>query len=172
MGTGVVQTRLFFRLSKESWRRKHRRESAADLDTELAAHFDTSVENVRRVRCRLEARDVSLHSSPGPDDGELIDRLRSNDAGPHQHCLHLEQLDLLHRALSALWPQLAERERVIVRRRLLADTPDSLRALGRELRISGERVRQLESGLIERLRRLVGCVGSFGSPSPGQPAPV
>ena len=47
---------------------------------------------------------------------------------------------------------LDDRERLIVRQRLLAGEAASLAELGRQLGITRERVRQLETGIKDRLR--------------------
>ena len=48
--------------------------------------------------------------------------------------------------------ELDDRERQIVDRRILADEPETLQALGEEFGVSRERVRQLEARLVEKLR--------------------
>jgi RNA polymerase sigma-32 factor len=58
--------------------------------------------------------------------------------------------------------QLNDRERLIVRERLMNDDPPTLQALGEILGVSKERVRQLE----ERARiKLRSCLGEFAHAS-------
>ncbi len=50
---------------------------------------------------------------------------------------------------------LSQRERAIVAGRYLAELAKTRDALGRELGISAERVRQLEQAALEKLRRII-----------------
>jgi RNA polymerase sigma-32 factor len=49
--------------------------------------------------------------------------------------------------------ELAARERHVFEARRLSEDPPSLEDLGRELSISGERVRQIETSAFEKVRR-------------------
>ena len=57
------------------------------------------------------------------------------------------------RALRAALSVLTERERRVFEARLLAENPSTLEQLGREMAISGERVRQLETRAFAKVRR-------------------
>jgi RNA polymerase sigma-32 factor len=61
----------------------------------------------------------------------------------------------LREALAAMRPTLNAREQAILERRLLSPQPERLADVGRRLRVSGERVRQLEAELVDRLRGAV-----------------
>ena len=67
-------------------------------------------------------------------------------------------------ALAAMRPTLDGRERAILERRLLSPQPERLADVGRRLRVSGERVRQLEAQLVDRLRGAV--AHRWGEPPP------
>jgi RNA polymerase sigma-32 factor len=58
-------------------------------------------------------------------------------------------------ALAAERAKLDARERAILERRLLSENPERLADVGRRLRVTGERARQLEARLVDRLRGAV-----------------
>jgi DNA-directed RNA polymerase sigma subunit (sigma70/sigma32) len=58
----------------------------------------------------------------------------------------------MKRCTSTLAQTLKPREAVILQKRLLTETPEPLREIGRQLALTGERVRQIEQDLINRLR--------------------
>jgi RNA polymerase sigma-32 factor len=62
---------------------------------------------------------------------------------------------LLDQRVSELAQELAPREARVLEERLLADSPRSLREVGAEVSLSGERVRQIEHRLVDELRARV-----------------
>jgi RNA polymerase sigma-32 factor len=67
-------------------------------------------------------------------------------------------------ALAAERAKLDARERAILERRLLSEHPERLADVGRRLHVSGERARQLEARLVDRLRGAV--AHTLGEPLP------
>jgi RNA polymerase sigma-32 factor len=155
-GTGALRSKLFFRL-----RRERARIAAVETDRDrqvelLAEQFETSTERMRTMLGQLDARELSLDA---PVHDEARDTLGASlpDGTP----LADEQMDrartdqrvaaILERAMTELDP----RERYIVEQRMLADADDeaSLASLGRELGVSRERARQLETRAKQKLRK-------------------
>ena len=66
----------------------------------------------------------------------------------------LERAEVAGRS-RALIDRLDARERTILNERLLSDEPKPLRRLARRFSLSGERVRQIESGVVGKLRGLL-----------------
>jgi RNA polymerase sigma-32 factor len=75
------------------------------------------------------------------------------DGGPPADVL-LERAEVAGRS-RALIDRLDVRERAILNERLLSDEPRPLRRLARRFSVSGERVRQIESRLVRKLRGLM-----------------
>ena len=61
------------------------------------------------------------------------------------------RLQLLAQAMN----KLNERERTIIKARKLSETPDTLDALGEQLGISRERVRQIENRAVEKMTQFI-----------------
>ncbi|MFW6005105.1 MAG: sigma-70 family RNA polymerase sigma factor, partial [Desulfonatronovibrionaceae bacterium] len=63
-----------------------------------------------------------------------------------------ETRDILTRNINELLPSLNDKEKDIINMRLLAENPVTLREIGEKYSITRERVRQIESRLLEKIR--------------------
>ena len=160
-GSTTSQKSLFFNLRRIE--AKLRREAAAEgrvledqaLHLAVARELGVSIDDVLMMDGRLAGSDASLNASQAADEEgrAWIDVLE--DEGLQADEIVAARLDTaalrqqLGRALSAL----TERERFIVRARQLEDQPRTLESLGLELRLSKERIRQLEAAAYGKLRR-------------------
>ena len=120
----------------------------------VAKRLDVTIQDVRHMDARLAGSDVSLNTplSAESDGQELVDLLVA-DVSPTEE-LVIEQVDklkitaLIDDALSTL----PERMQFIIRNRRLAEESWTLERLGQELKISKERVRQVESAAFLKLK--------------------
>lgn len=154
VGTGPMQSRLFFRLSRERARLTTALGADADpalIDRQLAEQFGTTPERVRQMTGRIEGRDVSLDAQLFASDGgpTRMELLVDESDGVEERCAQTERDRLVRRRVRAAMVHLSERERYIVEHRLLGDDAQTLADIGRVLGLSRERVRQIE----ERLKR-------------------
>ncbi|MFF7789089.1 sigma-70 family RNA polymerase sigma factor [Streptomyces sp. NPDC007991] len=118
---------------------------------EVAAHLDLPPERVSEV-LRLAQEPVSLHAPVGEeDDVALGDLIEDGDAtSPVESAAFL----LLKEHLEAVLSTLGERERKVVQLRYgLADgRPRTLEEIGRIFGVTRERIRQIESKTLNKLR--------------------
>ncbi|PKT73552.1 RNA polymerase subunit sigma-70 [Streptomyces populi] len=118
---------------------------------EVAAQLDLSGERVSEV-LRLAQEPVSLHAPVGEeDDVALGDLIEDGDAtSPVESAAFL----LLRQHLEAVLSTLGERERKVVQLRYgLADgRPRTLEEIGRIFGVTRERIRQIESKTLNKLR--------------------
>ncbi|MGW7263688.1 RNA polymerase sigma factor [Streptomyces sp. NPDC054842] len=118
---------------------------------EVAAHLDLPRERVSEV-LRLAQEPVSLHAPVGEeDDVALGDLIEDGDAAsPVESAAFL----LLREHLEAVLSTLGERERKVVQLRYgLADgRPRTLEEIGRIFGVTRERIRQIESKTLNKLR--------------------
>ncbi len=119
-------------------------------EEEIARHAKLPLKQVREVRQAARAI-TSLDKPLGTDsEGRLGDLFASEGSEPEEELTVSLEEDVLHRAVA----QLPEREREVVKRRygLNGDRdPASLEAIGRELGLTRERVRQIEASALEQL---------------------
>ena len=119
-------------------------------EEEIAKEAKLPLKQVREVRQAARAI-TSLDKPLGVDsEGQLGDLFASAEAEPEEELTVSLEEDVLRRAVA----QLPEREREVVKRRygLNGDRdPASLEAIGQELGITRERVRQIEASALEQL---------------------
>ena len=161
-GTTAGQKALFFNLRR--LRAHLAQQDATDPDgalglsarTRIAAELGVSETEVLAMEQRLAAGDRSLNALPdaGPANAgqEWQDLLPDERPNPEEATT--EQHDAATRArwLDKALAGLSPREREIVRERCLLDEATTLEALGVRLGISKERVRQIESGALRKLK--------------------
>ncbi|MGF1489667.1 MAG: RNA polymerase sigma factor SigC [Prochloraceae cyanobacterium] len=118
---------------------------------EIAKELDMSSAQIRDVLVRVP-RSVSLEIKVGKDkDTELGDLLETQSASPEENLMR----EALQRDLLNLLEDLTSRERDVIQMRfgLKDGRPYSLAEIGRTLELSRERVRQIESKALQKLRQ-------------------
>jgi len=118
-------------------------------EEEVANQAKLPLKQVREVRQAARAI-TSLDRPVGEGDAAYGDLFAAEGAEPEEELTVSLEQDVLRRAVS----QLPEREREVVKRRygLNGDRdPASLEAIGRELGLTRERVRQIEASALEQL---------------------
>lgn len=118
---------------------------------DVAKELNMEPDQVREVLVRVP-RSVSLDTKVGKErDTELGDLLETDSISPEE----LMMRESLRRDLKQLMSELTERERDVIHLRfgLKDGTPYSLAEIGRTLELSRERVRQIESKALQKLRQ-------------------
>ena len=107
------------------------------------------------MSARLSGPDTSLNAPVLESDGSGADRqdfLVSDDPLPEETVGVVIDTERRTRWLETALGVLSERELRIVRERRLSEEGETLEALGQKLGISKERVRQIESRALDKLR--------------------
>ncbi|MGB0564601.1 MAG: RNA polymerase sigma factor SigC, partial [Spirulinaceae cyanobacterium] len=132
--------------------RKISQEQGRSARTEdIAKELDMTPDQVREVLLRVP-RSVSLEIKVGKEkDTELGDLLETEEASPEDTLMR----EALGRELQNLLSDLTSRERDVIQMRYGLNTgnPYSLAEIGRALELSRERVRQIESKALQKLRQ-------------------
>ncbi len=110
------------------------------------------VDRVRSLLPLLQGREASLEASRD-DRAPVIDRLVAAGPDPEEETGTSEVRERSRLAVRDALRDLSDREKLIVRERLMADEPRTLQDLGAELGVSKERVRQLEQRTLTKLRQ-------------------
>ena len=152
LGTTQAQRKLFFRIGDIG--EHFDRESRDARIKELAEELNVKTDEVIEVEARVKAREWSLNDVLGDDhDLSPIDLLQDDSESQEQLLIELESADELSRTTSKALKKLDPRERFIVSKRFMDDTPWTLQKLGDHFGTSRERVRQLEKRALNKLRR-------------------
>jgi RNA polymerase sigma-32 factor len=85
-------------------------------------------------------------------DGIGLDRVAQNSEDPELLAMRCERTTRMNVEVHAALSILSQRERRIVEARMMSDEPSTLDALGLELGLSRERVRQIESAIKTKMR--------------------
>ncbi|BEG57417.1 RNA polymerase sigma factor RpoD [Helicobacter sp. NHP21005] len=133
--------------------RKHMQENGKEPDLDLVAkEVGLPLDKVKNV-IKITKEPISLESPVGnDDDGKFGDFVEDrNVVGSMDHIMRED----LKAQIDGVLDQLNEREKSVIRMRfgLLEDESDrTLEEIGKELNVTRERVRQIESSAIKKLR--------------------
>lgn len=156
VGTGPLQSKLFFRLQRERARLSAMGEAGqgAAADDSLAATFNTSSDRVRAMADRLDQKDSSLDVQAYRDgEATLLDLLGDETANQEDRYASAERAQHIRDQVARVSVGFDAREKLILAERLLTEDETTLADLGRRLGLSRERVRQLEERVKQKLRR-------------------
>jgi len=155
VATTKSQRKLFFNL------RKMKKNLAWLSEAETAAvarDLGVDVADVREMEQRLSARDMSFDPTPESDEEETYSPamyLPASNADPAIEVENDEWEEDSTARLSIALEKLDERSRSILKRRWMTDDKATLHELADEYGISAERVRQVETNAINKLKGLM-----------------
>jgi len=155
VATTKSQRKLFFNL------RKMKKNLAWLSEAETAAvarDLGVDVADVREMEQRLSARDMSFDPTPETDEEETYSPamyLPASNADPAIEVENEEWEEDSTERLTLALEKLDERSRSILKRRWMSDDKATLHELADEYGISAERVRQVESNAINKLKGLM-----------------
>jgi len=155
-GTSSAQKALFFNLRRLRMRISAGREtmSSDELYRHISGALGVPEADVALMDARLSGPDTSLNAPIANEDGatERMDFLVSDAPLPDETAEATIDVERRARWLNAALGSLNERELKIIRERRLRDAGATLESLGANLGISKERVRQIESRALAKLR--------------------
>ena len=155
-GTTAAQKSLFFNLRR--LRAQIAGSPSSDSMTpegrqEIARILDVDVQEVETMEMRLAAADQSLNNPlTETGEGEWQDLLPDQRPSPEDVVIGMRDGRMRSKWLAEALGELSPRERQIIAERRLRDEGVTLEELGRALGVSKERVRQLETRAMNKLR--------------------
>ncbi|MEI6797691.1 MAG: RNA polymerase sigma factor RpoH [Pseudomonadota bacterium] len=157
LGTTSAQKKLFFNLRKA--KAKVGALEEGDLRPEnlalIAKDLAVSEEEVISMNRRLSGGDASLNAMVGSDgDGttqwqDWLEDEESDQAGDYAE---KDEFDTRHALLMQAMSALNDREKDVLQKRRLAETPITLEELSESYNVSRERIRQIEVRAFEKLQ--------------------
>jgi RNA polymerase sigma-32 factor len=153
VATTKAQRKLFFKLRSNKKRLGwfNREEVEA-----VAADLGVSPETVVEMESRLNGQDIAFDPGPAADEDEAfrspVAYLEDHRPDPAEHLEAQDSESHNLERLSHALRTLDERSRDIVERRWLSDDKVTLQELADQYQVSAERIRQLESNAIKKLR--------------------
>ena len=153
VATTKAQRKLFFNLRRM---KKNLAWLSEDETRAVAGELGVDPREVREMERRLSARDLSFDPAPDTGDDELVASpslyLPAPDADPAA-IIENDQWDgAVAGSLATALESLDERSRTVIKARWLAEDKKTLQELAGDYGVSAERIRQIESAAIQKLR--------------------
>jgi RNA polymerase sigma-32 factor len=163
IGTTQAQKKLFYKIGKV------RKALEADREKEdryelLANDLDVSKEDIMEMEQRMSSRDLSL-DAPFDEDHELtpLELLREGSPNQEEELMERQEKDILEQEVGRAIKRLNEKEAFVIKHRVMSDSPLTLQEIGDQLKLSRERVRQIESEALKKLKREMGSSVSLSA---------
>jgi len=153
IGTTQTQKKLFYKIGKVRKALESNRDDEKRYDT-LAHDLDVPKEDLIDMEQRMSSRDLSL-DAPFDDDHELthLDLLQEESLNQEEALALEEEKKLRERNVQDAMVHLNEKEKYVITNRVMADSPLTLQEIGSHLKLSRERVRQIENEALKKLKK-------------------
>jgi RNA polymerase sigma-32 factor len=155
IATTKAQRKLFFNLRRL---KKNLTWLSAEETAAVARDLGVSTAEVTEMEKRLAARDLSFDPAPDADDEETYSPaayLPAPDADPAESVEEAESADDTAARLKGALSRLDDRSRDIVEQRWMSDGKATLHELAGKYGVSAERIRQIESSALGKLRGMM-----------------
>jgi RNA polymerase sigma-32 factor len=155
VATTKSQRKLFFNLRRM---KKNLAWLSEEETRAVARDLGVDEKDVREMEQRLSARDMSFDPAPDTDEEESYSPAMYLPASNSDPAIEVEREEWEEDSsdrLSVALEKLDERSRTILKRRWMTDDKATLHELADEYGISAERVRQVETNAISKLKGLM-----------------
>ncbi|SFS95859.1 RNA polymerase, sigma 32 subunit, RpoH [Sulfitobacter marinus] len=160
-GSTSSQKSLFFNMRRVQARIEREAQVAGEtldghqLRQMISTEIGVPMHDVEMMEGRLSGSDYSLNATQSAEDEgrEWIDALVDDSTQAAEKVEESHDITMLRNWLLGAMQALNEREQFIVRERKLREQPRTLESLGEELKLSKERVRQLEAAAFGKMRK-------------------
>ncbi len=157
IGTNQAQRKLFYKLRSTKQRLDYTEDILSpDEYKNLAEELGVSDEAVVEMDQRIGGKDLSLDAElAANNESTHLDFLTDDLTNQEEIISKSEEEEKLKSGLDIAMDSLKDRERYIIRSRILSENPRTLEELGSELKISRERVRQIENSALQKIKNVL-----------------
>lgn len=159
IGTTAAQKKLFFNLRKVKQELQGLEEDLhPDIIKKIAEKLDVSEEEVRQMNTRIAGPDHSLNAPIRTDsegESEWLEWIADERDNQEIHLVHHDELMKRRQLLENAMACLNQREHQIFVERRLKEPPHTLEDISERLKISRERVRQIEVKAFEKIQKAI-----------------
>jgi RNA polymerase sigma-32 factor len=153
IGTTQAQKKLFYKIGKI--RKALESDGENEKKYELLAHdLDVAKEDIIEMEQRMAARDLSL-DAPFDEGQELthLDLLKEDSPNQEEALAQEEEKKIREHEVQNAMKHLSEKEVYVIQNRIMAEDPLTLQQIGDHLKLSRERVRQIEGEALKKLKK-------------------
>ena len=163
IGTTQAQKKLFYKIGKVRKALESDRENENRYER-LANDLDVSKEDIVEMEQRMSSRDLSL-DAPFDQDHELtpLELLQETTPNQEEELIEQQEKRILESEVLKAIQRLNEKEAFVIKNRIMSDAPLTLQEIGDQLKLSRERVRQIESEALKKLKREMSSSSSLVS---------
>ncbi len=156
IGTTQAQKKLFYKIGKVRKALESNRENEKKYEV-LAKDLDVAKEDIIEMEQRMSSRDLSL-DAPFDDSQELthFDLLKETSPNQEEVLGEEEEKKILQNNVQSAMKHLNDKEEYVIKNRIMADSPLTLQEIGNHLKLSRERVRQIEIEALKKLKKEMG----------------
>lgn len=153
IGTTQAQKKLFYKIGKVRKTLESHGEDEKRYEL-LAQDLEVSKEDIIEMEQRMSSRDLSL-DSPFDEGEELthLDLLKEEAPNQEEALAQEEEKKVRERLVMNAMKRLNEKEAYVIKNRIMADSPLTLQEIGTHLKLSRERVRQIENEALKKLKK-------------------
>jgi RNA polymerase sigma-32 factor len=157
IGTTQAQRKLFQKIGNAKKKLNIEKDKLESDDLKVVADsFGVKEKDVLNMEIRLASRDFSLDKNIGDDESlTYIDSLPDYRKNQEEIVEQREIDELAYEGLQKGLDRLSEKQRYIIEERFISSPTKKLRELGEELGISKERVRQIETEALNKMRSVI-----------------
>ncbi len=156
IGTTQAQKKLFYKIGKVRKALEANGESEKKYEL-LARDLDVTKEDIVQMEQRMSSRDLSL-DAPFDESQELthLELLKEESLNQEEAIAQEEEKKIREHEVQNAMKRLNEKEVYVLQNRIMAEDPLTLQQIGDHLKLSRERVRQIESEALKKLKREFG----------------
>ena len=153
IGTTQSQKKLFYKIGKVRKALESEKDSERKYEL-LAKELNVRKEDLIEMEQRMSSRDLSLDSTYDEDhELKYLDLLQDDRLNQEELLAQEEEKRIRELKVNNAMKRLSEKEMYVIKNRVMADEPLTLQEIGDHLKLSRERVRQIESEVLEKLKK-------------------
>jgi len=156
IGTTQAQKKLFYKIGKVRKALEANGESEKKYEL-LARDLEVTKQDIVEMEQRMSSRDLSL-DAPFDESQELthLELLKEESLNQEEAFAQEEEKKIREHEVQNAMKRLNEKEVYVLQNRIMAEDPLTLQQIGDHLKLSRERVRQIESEALKKLKREFG----------------
>ena len=153
IGTTQAQKKLFYKIGKVRKALESDQENEKKYEL-LAKDLHVPKGDIVEMEQRMSSRDLSLDST-FDEDHELthLDLLQEDRPNQEELLAQEEEKRIREQKVHNAMKRLSEQEMYVIKNRIMADESLTLQEIGDQLKLSKERVRQIESEALKKLKK-------------------